>query len=165
MIDLQIDKADIAIRIGPLLDSDLIARRLTTFELWACASPDYLHNQSSITQPADLLGHRLISHADRREAWLFRTAAGAVRDIEVAAGIVVPEPDVMKTILIAGAGIGLLPDFHAADAVSSGKLIRLLPEFKGRLVEAHALYPAHRSLSAKVRVFIDALVAHLTAAQ
>jgi DNA-binding transcriptional LysR family regulator len=159
-VDLQIERADIAIRMGPLQNSDLIARRLTTFELWPCASPGYLNGREAVTAPKDLLRHRLIAHADRREIWQLRTAAGAVRDIEVEPGIVIPEPDVLKTMLIADAGIGLLPDFHAADAIADGRLIRLLPDFKGRAIEANALYHSHRSLSAKVRVFIDALVAH-----
>jgi DNA-binding transcriptional LysR family regulator len=71
----------------------------------------------------------------------------------------------MKTILIAGCGIGLLPDFHAAIAVAQGRLVRLFPELKGRLLDAHALYPSHRSLSAKVRGFVDVLVSHLGTAQ
>jgi DNA-binding transcriptional LysR family regulator len=110
-VDLQIERMDVAIRIGPLQDSDLVARRLTTFELWPCASPMYLKNRDTISSPADLLSHKLIAHADRRQIWYFRSGAGAVRDIEVDPGIVIPEPDVLKTMLIAGVGIGLLPDF------------------------------------------------------
>jgi DNA-binding transcriptional LysR family regulator len=84
-----------------------------------------------------------------------------VRDIEVEPGVVVPEPDVLETMLLAGAGIGRVPDFHAGDAIKDGRLVRILPEFQGRMLDAHALYPSQRSLSAKVRVFIDALVEHL----
>jgi DNA-binding transcriptional LysR family regulator len=79
----------------------------------------------------------------------------------VAPGTVIPEPDVMRTMLVRGVGIALLPDFHAADAIADGALIRVLPDFKCASVDAHALYPSHRSLSAKVRVFIDSLVSHL----
>jgi len=67
----------------------------------------------------------------------------------------------VRTLLLGRAGIGWLPDFHAFDAITEGSLIRLLPEWTSGSVEAHALYPSHRSLSAKVRVFIDALVDHL----
>ena len=160
-IDLLAEEADIAIRIGPLPDSSLIARRLATFKLWPCASPAYLAGRPAIEAPVDLLPHRLIAHADRRQRWGFSTANGAVRDIEFDPGIVVPEPDVLRTMLLGNAGIGLLPDFHAADDVAVGRLTRVLPSLKCGSVEAHALYPSHRSLSAKVRVFIDALVEHL----
>ena len=50
-----------------------------------------------------------------------------------------------------------LPDFHAVDEISSGKLVRVFPDYAVDTVDAHALYTSHRSLSAKVRVFIDAL--------
>ena len=143
----------------------MIARRLTAFEVWPCASPGYLSGHPPIRRPADLLGHRNISHADRRETWRFRTAAGGVQDVQVEPGVVIPEPDVLKTMLMAGAGVGLLPDFHALDAIRDGRLIRLLPDLEGSSVEAHALYPSHRSLSGKVRVFVDALVEHLGAAR
>ena len=86
---------------------------------------------------------------------------GVLHEIEVAPGTVIPEPAVLKTVLIGGAGIGRLPDFYAADAIADGTLVRLLPEHQDDSVDVHALYPSHRSLSAKVRVFIDALSSHL----
>lgn len=161
-IDLLVEEADIAIRIGPLPDSELIARRLATFMLWPCASPAYLATASPIEAPADLLAHRLIAHADRRQQWVFRTSAGAMRDVEFAPAMVVPEPDVVRTMLLGHGGIGMLPDFHAADDIAAGRLTRVLPAFQCGSVDVHALYPSHRSLSAKVRVFIDALVEHLS---
>ncbi|AEG93776.1 LysR family transcriptional regulator [Ramlibacter tataouinensis] len=160
-IDLLAEEADIAIRIGPLPDSELIARRLASFSLWPCASPRYLANGPAIEQPTDLLQHRLIAHADRRQRWAFRKAGGALHDIEFEAGTVVPEPDVVRTMLVGHAGIGLLPDFHAEAEIAAGRLLRVLPAFDCSSVDVHALYPSHRSLSAKVRVFIDSLVAHL----
>lgn len=160
-IDVQLEQMDVVIRMGPLRDSDLVARRLATFSLWACASPSYLGQHPAIARPEDLAAHRLISHADRRESWMFRNGKGVVREVEVPPGMVIPEPDVLRTLLMEGVGIGLLPDFHAASALADGRLVRLLPAWTGPSVDAHALYPSHRSLSAKVRVFIDALVAHL----
>jgi len=68
-------------------------------------------------------------------------------------------------LILGGAGIGLLPSFMAEPAIAEGRLLRIFPESLPQTVEAHALYPSHRSLSAKVRVFIDALVAHLSPPQ
>ena len=78
-------------------------------------------------------------------------------------GTVVPEPVVLQVLLTEGIGIGRLPDFLARALVEQGALVRLLPSYMAESVEGHAVYPAHRSLSAKVRVFIDALVAHMNA--
>ena len=158
VVDLLAEEFDVAIRIGPLPDSDLIARRLTTFALWPCASPNYLTKHRPISAPGDLVHHTIIGHRAIRETWPFRTTHGRTSDVEVVAGSVVPEPDAVRTMLLAGAGIGILPDFHAADAIAAGTLVRVLPDHEHRSVDVHALYPSHRSLSAKVRVFIDALV-------
>ena len=157
-VDLLGEEFDLAIRIGPLPDSELIARRLTTFALWPCASPDYLAGRKPICAPGDLVHHTTIAHRAIRETWQFRSPQGRSSDVEVVALAVVPEPDALRTMLLAGAGIGVLPDFHAADAIAAGTLVRILPDHEHRSVDVHALYPSHRSLSAKVRVFIDALV-------
>ena len=64
-------------------------------------------------------------------------------------------------MLVGGAGIGRLPNFIARYAVARGELVRLFPEADGDLFSIHALYTSRRGLSAKVRVFIDALVKYL----
>ncbi len=161
-VDLLAENFDVAIRIGPLSNSDLIARRLTTIALWTCASPAYLAVRGTPATIEDLRGHELIGRVDRRSIWHFRAPGGEPHEIEVVPGTVVPEPAVLKAVLIGGAGIGRLPDFHAADAVANGFLVRLLPEHQDDSVDVHAVYPSHRSLSAKVRVFIDMLAEHLS---
>jgi len=160
-VDLLAEDFDVAIRIGPLPDSDLIARRLTTIALWTCASPAYLAARGTPATVEELRSHELIGRVDRRASWRFRAPGGVLHEIEVVPGTVVPEPAVLQTVLIGGAGIGRLPDFCAADAIADGTLIRLLSEYQDDSVDVHALYPSHRSLSAKVRVFIDALAEDL----
>ncbi|MBV9529084.1 LysR family transcriptional regulator [Sphingomonas sp.] len=165
VVDLLTEEYDVAIRIGPLRNSDLIARRLTNYALWPCASPAYLHQAPPITKPADLIHHVIIAHRALKEAWPFHSVSSAGQDVEIEAQMVVPEPEAVRTMLLAGAGVGILPDFLARDAIENGSLVRILPSFEHRSVEVHALYPSHRSLSAKVRVFIDALAADLHAAE
>lgn len=161
--DLPVDEIDIAIRIGPLPSSDLIARKLGTIELWPCASPAYLAEHGVPQSVEALARHRMIAHSDQMRSWTMRDPSGAVRQVEAEPVTVIPEPAVAKTMILAGAGIAWLPDFDARDAVAVGALIRVLPDFRTDSLEIHALYPSHRSLSAKVRVFIDALVEHLQA--
>ena len=160
LVDLLPEGVDVSIRIGPLGDSDLIARKLGTIALWPCASPGYLAERGVPATVDDLLEHTLISHTDRRMPWRMRTPSGVDREIETEPGTVVPEPAVMKIMLIGGVGIGWLPDFEAQDALAVGSLVRVLPDHSSNGVDVHALYPSHRSMSAKVRVFIDALAAH-----
>ena len=161
VIDILSEEYDVAIRIGPLADSELIARRITTLPLWPCASPAYLARSSAIAVPADIANHSVIGHRATREVWPFVSAKGTRDDVEVETRTVVPEPDVVRTMLLADAGIGILPEFHAAPSIAAGTLVRVLPDYDHRSVDVHALYPSHRSLSAKVRVFIDSLVADM----
>ena len=109
VIDLRDEDYDVAIRIGPLPDSELIARRLTRFALWPCASPTYLSRHPAIVAPADLSKHTIIGHRASKEVWSFRLPKGPRRevDVEVETRTVAPEPDVIRTMLIADAGIGI----------------------------------------------------------
>ena len=113
----------------------------------------------------DLADRVVVASLDKRYGWRFLAkpgaASGGVLSFAIVPATVVPEPAVAKTMLIAGAGIGRLPDFYADDALANGSLVRVLPNLERDSVDAHALYPSHRSLLAKVRVFIDALVEHL----
>ena len=161
VIDLPVEAADLVIRVGTLPDSDLVARRLARIELWTCASPGYLAAHGTPSTIGDLSGHTLLAAFDRPMTWSYRGPGGRVEQVEVRPGSVVPEPTAMRTVLLGGAGIGRLPDFLAEEPVAAGTLVRLLPDSVGDAVEVHALVPSHRSLSAKVRVFLDALIEHL----
>lgn len=161
VVDLLAEDYDIGIGIGPLPDSELVARRLSAFASWPCASPAYLAQHSPILKPEDISSHRVLMHGDLVKSWRFRSRDGTVVEVAVQQGSVVPEPDVVRTLLIAGAGIGVLPNHHAAAAIAEGTLVRVLPNYDLGAVDMHALYPSLRSLSAKVRVFIDALIKHL----
>lgn len=160
VIDLAREEADVAIRVGPLEDSDLIARKLGVVELWPCASPAYLQAHGEPRMVAGLEEHALFGWTDGPSEWSFTTPDGRPESVAVPPRSVVPEPLVFQTVLAGGAGIGRLPDFLAVPAIRNGSLVRLLPDHGCESVDAHALYPSRRSLSSKVRVFIDALVAH-----
>lgn len=155
------DDVDVAIRAGALPDSDLISRRLASTELVACASPAYLASHGIPDTVDALRGHRLVTLVDRRAVWRFRSPAGAYEEHAAEPWLVVPEHSIARTVLLGGAGIGQLPEYHARDAIASGALVRVLRDHEGERVDVHALYPGHRSLSAKVRVFVEAVAAHL----
>jgi DNA-binding transcriptional LysR family regulator len=127
-VDLLTEEIDVSIRIGPLRDSELIARKLGTIELWPCASPAYLAEHGTPTTVDYLLEHTLIALADRRSLWSMRTPSEAVREIETEPGAVIPVPAVTKIMLLGGAGIGWLQDFDAREALAAGSLVRVLPE-------------------------------------
>jgi DNA-binding transcriptional LysR family regulator len=86
-------------------------------------------------------------------------ATGDARRIELPPAVAISDSAALLPVLLGGAGIAYLPDFLARPYVADGRLVRLWPTAEGIETVIHAIYPSHRSLSAKVRVFIDALVA------
>lgn len=163
LINLHAVDLDLAVRVGLLADSDLVAQKLTSVELWTCASPVYLQEHGWPSQPADLASHRLIARVDDVSHWGFRDAEGARIELAVRPDLVIPEPLLMMTLAIGGTGIARLPDFIARDALETGLLVRVLPEFHCDEVDVHALYTSRRALPLKARVFIQALLEHLSA--
>ncbi|MDR3472494.1 MAG: LysR family transcriptional regulator [Devosia sp.] len=157
-IDLTAKDTDLAIRIGPMVDSALIARRLPSVDLWLCASPAYLAAHGTPRTVAELAAHSLVDRQDRTN-WRFADAG----TIDVEPRVIIPDASAQKVVVEGGAGIGYLPDYLVRPAVASGHLVRVLPDVIAATIEVHALYPSHRSLSAKVRVFIDALAEHMRA--
>ena len=162
-VDLLAQQTDLAIRLGKLEDSALIARRIATFELWFCASPDYLAERGTPTEVRDLSAHRFVGRDDV-VLRLPTTPSAKPHDeeyVEVSPELVIPDAVTLQAVLLKGAGIGRLPDFLADPMIHAGKLARVFPGLAPQVIEAYAVYPSHRSLSAKVRAFIDALVDYL----
>ena len=163
LVNLHAVDLDLAVRVGSLADSHLVAQKLTSVALWACASPAYLQEHGIPQQPADLKRHRLVARIDDVSQWGFRDSEGTRVEIDVRPDLVIPEPAVMLTIALAGAGIARLPDFIAREAIASGHLVQVLPDLQADKVDVHALYTSRRALPVKARVFVRALFEHLTA--
>lgn len=161
-VDLLAEDVDISIRMGPLPDSSLIARRIATVPRWLCVSPAYLDAHPPIAALTDLKSHRLLySHGGRQQLFA-RDANGETEEVTVVPALAAVEPVVLHNLTLGGAGIAMLPWVYVRDGVERGDLLRVLPDLDFGSVEIHTLYPSHRSLSAKVRVFLDALIAHFS---
>ncbi len=163
LVNLHAVDLDLAVRVGTLADSDLVAQKLTSVALWACASPAYLEEHGIPQQPADLEHHRLVARVDDVSQWGFRDTEGTRIEIDVRPDLVIPEPAVMLTLALGSAGIARLPDFIAREAIASGNLVRVLPDLQADRVDVHALYTSRRASPIKARVFIQALLDHLAA--
>jgi DNA-binding transcriptional LysR family regulator len=162
MIDMVQEGVDLVIRIGALADSSLIARKLPSIELWMVASPAYLARRGRPSDLSDLVDHDLVTR-EPTSRWTFRKDANE-RTIEVSGRIVIPDAAAQKVVVEGGAGIGCLPSYFASPLVQAGSVVHLLPAWRRPAIDIHAVYPSHQSMSSKVRVFIDALLAHLSRA-
>ena len=159
VIDLIEERADVAIRIGPLPDSPLIARRLGESDRTVVASPAYLAAHGTPVTPADLHSHRCIGFNFRRRQpwWPFAQGAESF-DLPVTPVIEANNGDTVVQLAMDGVGIARVGRFNVADEIADGRLVELLADYNpGDIEPFHALFLGGSTLPARVRVFIDFL--------
>ncbi len=164
-VDFVEDGYDLAIRLGEPRDSRLIARRLEEAPVGVFAAPDYLARRGTPLTPQDLPGHDLLlfvrPSTGRPMPWLFRDPSTKEDlDLPLASPLRVHE-DVQAGLTWAQHGGGLIQTYHFAAAGTP--LVEVLRPWSGRSRPFYALYPQNRHLSARVRAFVDFLVAQLLA--
>lgn len=159
VIDLIEERADVAIRIGPLPDSPLIARRLGESDRAVVASPAYLAAHGTPVIPADLHGHGCIGfNFRRRQPWWPFAQGGESFDLPVTPVIEANNGDTVVQLAMDGVGIARVGRFNVADEIADGRLVELLADYNPGDVEPfHALFLGGSTLPARVRVFIDFL--------
>lgn len=160
IVDLVEDGYDLAVRIGHLEDSSLMARRLAPCRIVMCASPEYLARHGVPQTPADLAQHACIRYmfGEGGDVWHMRGPDGPVA-VRVGGPLRTNNGDAMRIAAVRGAGIAVLPSFIVSDELASGALVPVLTGMReGVEMAVHAVYPPGRNPSAKVRSFIDFLV-------
>jgi DNA-binding transcriptional LysR family regulator len=155
-LDLVDDGLDVALRIGVLADSSLVARKVGEVRRVLIASPRYLAGRPPLRTPHDLTRHDVI-FTNSRPGALEARFAGSPRDVVVpiVPRMVVNDIDAMLFAIRAGRGIGRALSYQVADDLASGALVRLLPESELPPVPVQLVVPSARHLSAKARSFVD----------
>jgi DNA-binding transcriptional LysR family regulator len=162
-VDLVADRIDLAIRLAPSVEGDLVAARLMDTRYRVVAAPDWLAARAPIARPADLGVHAALLFALRpfRARWLFRAADGCVEAVPVHGEVTLSPAGSLREAALAGMGPALLPDWLVDDDVAAGRLVRLLPEWDVAATSfetaAWIVYPSRSFLPAKVRAMIDFL--------
>jgi len=155
-VDIIRDGFDLAIRIGELQDSSLVARKLASDHRILCAAPSYLAKHGSPKSVADLENHSCIG-AGLQEAWRLEGPDGS-KQAKIHSNIRTNSADFVREALIAGLGIGLRATWDVGQELKSGELVRVLPDYRGPATLAiHAVYPSRDFMPAKVNVFIEHL--------
>ncbi len=160
MVDLVEEGWDLAVRIGVLQSSSLVARKLAPCRMAVCASPDYLKAHGIPASVRDLTGHDCLGYTLSRslgaETWSF--GAKGELAIPIRCTIRANNGDVLVAAASDGHGITYQPTFLVADALASGKLVRLrLDHPPIQVHDIYAVYPENRRPPAKIRAFIDYL--------
>jgi DNA-binding transcriptional LysR family regulator len=165
-IDILDEGFDIAIRLTPPPDSSLIVRGLATWRHVLCCSPSYLEKHPRPQQLSELSQHNCVRHAlyPFEDGWHFADRKGAPAVVRISGNLVTNSGETLRLAALEGVGISLAAGFLVHDDLESGRLIRLLPEYRPVEMSMNAVYPHRHHLSAKVRTFID-LLAHHSAEQ
>ena len=163
MVDLIGEGYDMAVRIGALADSSLVARRIAAVPLITCASSDYLRRRGTPSTPGELASHACLTYGRaRRGEWTFRVE-GRVRKVSVSGPMRANNGEMLRDAAMAGLGIVSLPDFIVAAALADRRLVPVLDKFRPEDINVYVVYPQHRQSSLLVRAFSDFLAERFSA--
>ncbi|SFS19840.1 DNA-binding transcriptional regulator, LysR family [Dyella sp. OK004] len=156
--DVIAERFDLAIRGGWLRDSTLRATRLGGFRQLLVASPAYLAEQGTPRRPEDLAAHRSIamSALPAPLRWTFTAQGGTRRTVRMRQTAQANSAAAVRCLVLAGAGVAVLPDYLVEEDIRAGHLVALLAQYRLPEGGIHAVYPG-RKAPAKVRAFIDHL--------
>jgi len=156
VVDVLEEGVDVAIRIGALADSSLVATSVGETRRVVCASPAYLREAGAPREPADLAAHRCVNFTGLVPGgeWLFATSRGA-RRVPVRPVLASNQIDVALDACLQGVGIGQFLGYQVQALLDAKRLTRVLGEFEPDATAIHLVYPHARLLSTNVRAFVD----------
>ncbi len=160
-VDLLEEDVDVAIRIGDLRDSTLAARRLAPIRGVVCAAPGYIERYGLPKTPDELKWHHCLIYTYLSEPDIWRFSDGSA--VKVNGPMRAHNGEVLLQAARAGLGIVRLPSFLCGEDLAAGRLLPLLEEYRLPDSGVHAVYPASRHMTPKLRAFIDFLAARFNA--
>lgn len=161
LVDLVAEGIDCVIRGGEPKDSSLIERRLALLPEVICASPDYLQAAGTPLHPNELQRHRAVGFfsTSHNLSYPFELVVdGKLRQYSLARWLTVDDAENYVASAVSGCGLIQLPRFHVESELRDGRLVEVLHGWKSPGLPVSALYPRHRQLSPRVRVFVDWVV-------
>lgn len=157
-VDLIEEGIDVAIRIGPLADSNIIAKKIGKSQRVAVASPRYLAHHREPNSPRDLKDHSCIIYSllTTRNEWHFESENGKEM-VRVSGRFTANSPDAIRDAVVSGVGIAITPTWLVRDCIERGSLKVILPKYTPTALDIHAIYPERSFIPAKVSCFIQHL--------
>lgn len=162
-IDLVANNIDVAVWMGDIPDSDLVARRLSRTKRVLCGSPEYFRRYGTPRVPADLARHNCLRFAGLSygNVWSF-DKDGVHEDVPIDGNLRTGNGSVLLGSALAGLGIVIVHEWMVRLAIANGQLVRVLPDYHvspgAGDVDVFVVYPSNRGMSRKVRIFVDFLV-------
>jgi DNA-binding transcriptional LysR family regulator len=162
LIDLVTERIDVAIRLGPLADSSLVATRLFRTTYRVCASPAYLARHPPIERPEDLRNHQglLFPFWGLGARWRFRDRRGETTEVPLSGKVVISLGTALEQCALAGMGVAILPDWLVAPSLQSGALTPVLSEYQATAATTFdtggwLVFPSREKLPRKVKLFSE----------
>jgi len=158
-VNLVEEGVELALRIGQLPSSTLVARRLGAIRRYLVATPTYLHGRPLPRTPEDLAGHHCIvySRLPASHEWTFESEHGR-HVAAIRAPILIDDADAMEEAVRQHLGVAILPEWNAISGIRSGELEHLLPDYSTAALPLHAVYPDMLWMSLRARSFLDLLI-------
>ncbi len=162
-VDLVAEQIDLAIRLAPAIEGDLVCTKLFDTRYRVCASPDYITRMPALNAPSDLQAHDALLFAlpGYRRRWLFRDGRGRTQDVLVNGGIITSNAMTLRQGMLNGLGPALLADWLIDADLKAGRCVDLFPHHEVTATSfetaAWLVYPSRRFLPNKVRCMIDFL--------
>jgi DNA-binding transcriptional LysR family regulator len=160
MVDMVSAGFDLAIRIGALDDSQLVARKLAVNRRVLCASPDYLRRFGTPRTPDDLAKHECVVLAGsqgRQDMWRLHDAEGKLHTVRVSGRLESTLGELLRDAALAGLGIAQHSTWHVWDDLRSGRLKVVLPDYSIADTGIYAVMPQRRLVPLRVKAFVDFL--------
>ena len=157
-VDLIGEGYDLALRIGTLEDSSLVARRIASIERVYCASPGYLAARGTPLEPEALREHDCLPYGHSRQVqWQFKGQGKTLHAIAVSGRMRANNGELLRDAAIAGMGVTYLPAFIVEQALADGRLVKLLEAWTPPPLQLSAVYPQHRQIARPVQAFVEFL--------
>lgn len=161
VVDLVANDIDLALRVGRLPDSSLLARRIARFTSHVYASPSYLARHGEPLAPADVEHHRVLAGAQHRRGSRFHWSligADGSHELTVNPVLVANDPTMLRAAAVGGMGLLLTGDLLTRAHVADGRLRQVLAGWSGPPAELNAVFARGRASSPKVRAFLQFVV-------
>lgn len=158
LVDLVKEGIDCVVRAGEPRDSSLVSRKLADVPEIICASPEYLQRHGTPRHPRELATHQSVMFFSRGNDSRYPftiNVDGRMTEFPARGWISVSDAECYVSAALAGCGLIQIPRFHLEEHLSAGRLVQVLSEWQCPPLPIAAMYPFHRQLSPRVRVFID----------
>ncbi|SHO56197.1 LysR family transcriptional regulator [Vibrio quintilis] len=157
-VDIVDQGIDVALRIGYLKNSTLIAKKITPIRLAICASPEYLKQYGEPSTPDELANHYYLKYTYSEDNFVFSQFNRQSAGLRLKHTITANNGDLLMNAAVHGGGIIIQPTFITGEAIARGKLKRILPGYEPSSLNMYAVYAHRKFLASKVRSFVDFVV-------